>query len=161
MAQHNGHAQDPIAAAFAEMKKTNRPLYDKLQADPEAKARLVAEMNDVIEDAVDPPKPAKPPSTPPPFPKGENGRDPKTGQFVKGYAGGPGNPTFRKLAAGLSQQELATKAGLSMSLIAQLEQGFKDDPKLSTVRALANTLGVTLDELAGDIGAEPKGKRKG
>jgi transcriptional regulator with XRE-family HTH domain len=64
-------------------------------------------------------------------------------------------------AAGLSQQELATKAGLSMSLVAQLEQGFKDDPRLSTMWALASTLGVTLDELAGDIRPAPKGKKKG
>ena len=27
-----------------------------------------------------------------PTPNGENGRDPKTGQFVKGWKGGPGNP---------------------------------------------------------------------
>ncbi len=27
-----------------------------------------------------------------------DGRDPKSGQFVKGWKGGPGNPTYRKLA---------------------------------------------------------------
>jgi transcriptional regulator with XRE-family HTH domain len=65
-------------------------------------------------------------------------------------------------AAGLTQQELATRAGLSMSMISQLEQGLKEDPRLSTLRALARTLNVTLDELAGGTGEpEEKPKRRG
>src|SRR5262249_29061409 len=55
-------------------------------------------------------------------------------------------------AKGLSQQELATGAGLSMSLVAKLEQGKKADPRVSTVLALAATLevgpGAMLDNLA-------------
>jgi transcriptional regulator with XRE-family HTH domain len=51
-------------------------------------------------------------------------------------------------------------AGLSMSLITQLEQGLKSDPRLSTLRALAGALGVSLDVLTGDGGAEVKPKRK-
>ena len=55
-------------------------------------------------------------------------------------------------AKGLSQQELATGAAVSMSLVAKLEQGKKADPRVSTVLALANTLGVgpgaMLDNLA-------------
>jgi transcriptional regulator with XRE-family HTH domain len=60
-------------------------------------------------------------------------------------------------ARGLSQQELATGADLSMSLVAKLEQGKKADPRVSTVLALACTLGVSpgalLDNLlpAGEI----------
>jgi transcriptional regulator with XRE-family HTH domain len=56
----------------------------------------------------------------------------------------------RREAAGLSQQSLAVAAGLSMSLICQLEQGQKKDPRLSTLRALAKAFGITLDELVGD-----------
>ena len=52
---------------------------------------------------------------------------------------------------GLSQQDLAVKAGLSLSQVAKLEQGTKADPRASTVLALAYALGVTpgrvLDEL--------------
>jgi transcriptional regulator with XRE-family HTH domain len=55
-------------------------------------------------------------------------------------------------AKGLSQQELAMGAGLSMSLVAKLEQGKKADPRVSTVLALASTLavgpGAMLDNLA-------------
>ena len=50
-------------------------------------------------------------------------------------------------AAGMSQQALAVSAGLSISVITQLEQGQKADPRISTVAALAQALGVTVDEL--------------
>jgi transcriptional regulator with XRE-family HTH domain len=53
-------------------------------------------------------------------------------------------------AAGLTQQQLATAAKLSISVVAQIEQGKTDDPRLSTLRALAKVLGVSLDELAGE-----------
>jgi transcriptional regulator with XRE-family HTH domain len=62
--------------------------------------------------------------------------------------------------AGMTQQQVATAAGLSMSLITQLEQGSKSDPRLSTLRALAGALGVSLDELTGDGGQAEKPKRK-
>ena len=60
-------------------------------------------------------------------------------------------------AKGLSQQDLAMGAGVSMSLVAKLEQGKKADPRVSTVLALASTLGVgpgaMLDNLAPADGA--------
>jgi transcriptional regulator with XRE-family HTH domain len=51
---------------------------------------------------------------------------------------------FKKLRekAGLSQQEVATKAGLSWSLVAQIEQGKKSDVRVSTLLGLARALGV-------------------
>jgi transcriptional regulator with XRE-family HTH domain len=62
-------------------------------------------------------------------------------------------------AAGLSQQALATAAGLSISVVAQIEQGKKADPKLSTVLALAGALRVSLDALVSESGKKPrKGK---
>jgi transcriptional regulator with XRE-family HTH domain len=69
-------------------------------------------------------------------------------------------------AAGLTQQQLATAAGLSMSLITQLEQGVKDDPKMSTLLALAGVLGATVNDLAGQSQpsppvAPPAGRRRG
>jgi transcriptional regulator with XRE-family HTH domain len=60
--------------------------------------------------------------------------------------------------AGMSQQELAVKAGLSVSVVSQIEQGRKEDPRMSTVRALAQALGVPSDALMDE---ENKGRRKG
>ena len=62
-------------------------------------------------------------------------------------------------AAHLSQQELATKAGLSISVVSQIEQGNIADPRVSTVTALADALGVSCDTLTGKSGGRPrKGK---
>ena len=58
-------------------------------------------------------------------------------------------------AAGLTQQELANRAGLSISAVTQTEGGQKKDPKLSTLVALAKVLGVSLDELAGGLVESP------
>jgi transcriptional regulator with XRE-family HTH domain len=58
-------------------------------------------------------------------------------------------------AAGLTQQELANRAGLSISAVTQTEGGQKKDPKLSTLVALARVLGVSLDEVAGGIAESP------
>src|SRR5690349_8854721 len=67
--------------------------------------------------------------------------------------------------AGLSQQAVAVAAGLSVSMVSQMEQGKKEDPRLSTFLALADALNVSLDELAGRKSAEapatPKRKKKG
>ncbi len=69
-----------------------------------------------------------------------------------------------RTAAGMSQQALAMAAGLSMSVVSQLEQGYRDDPRISTVAAIARALGVTIDELmpkAGQVEPElPKKTRK-
>src|SRR5262245_1398593 len=66
--------------------------------------------------------------------------------------------------AGLTQQGLATRAGLSMSLITQMEQGVKADPRLSTLLALSQALGVEVGAFVvpGDTPAEalpsPRGR---
>jgi transcriptional regulator with XRE-family HTH domain len=65
-----------------------------------------------------------------------------------------------RTAAGLTQQELAVKAGLSMSAVAHLEGGRIPDPRLSTLKALARALGVSLDDLARDEGEEPPKKTR-
>lgn len=51
--------------------------------------------------------------------------------------------------AGMSQQSLAVSAGLSVSLVSQIERGSRLDPRVSTITALATALGVGLDELVG------------
>jgi transcriptional regulator with XRE-family HTH domain len=62
-----------------------------------------------------------------------------------------------RAAAGLTQQQLAVAAGLSVSVVAHIERGHIPDPRASTLRALARSLGCTLDDLAGD---EPPLRRK-
>jgi transcriptional regulator with XRE-family HTH domain len=57
--------------------------------------------------------------------------------------------------AGMSQQSLAVSAGLSVSLVSQIERGSRVDPRISTITALATALGVSLDELVGRIGSAP------
>jgi DNA-binding XRE family transcriptional regulator len=56
---------------------------------------------------------------------------------------------IRKLrdAEGLTQEELAKKAGVTQSYIAQLESGLKKNPSLPTLKKLARALGVPVTEL--------------
>lgn len=63
-------------------------------------------------------------------------------------------------ASGLTQQALATAAGLSMSLVIHLEAGRITDPRASTLRALAKALGTTVDGLLADGVEEQPKKRK-
>ena len=53
--------------------------------------------------------------------------------------------------AGLSQQDVAMKADLSLSLVAKMEQGKKADPRASTLLALAEALGVPPGRLLDDL----------
>jgi predicted ATPase/DNA-binding XRE family transcriptional regulator len=58
-------------------------------------------------------------------------------------------------AAGLSQEELAERAGLSSHAVSALERGTRTRPYPHTVRALADALGATDDDRAGLIAAVP------
>ena len=60
-------------------------------------------------------------------------------------------------AAGLSQQEVADRSEVSLSLIAKMEQGRKVDPRASTVIALAEALGVRPGRLIEDLEPPPEG----
>jgi transcriptional regulator with XRE-family HTH domain len=53
-------------------------------------------------------------------------------------------------AAKMTQQDLAVKAGLNAGVLASIEQGKTNDPRASTLRALAKALGVSIDRLAGE-----------
>jgi transcriptional regulator with XRE-family HTH domain len=68
-------------------------------------------------------------------------------------------------AAGLTQQALAVKAGVSVSVVQHIEQGAIPDPRVSTLVQLARAMGVPLDALVEDGGEpapeKPKGKGKG
>jgi transcriptional regulator with XRE-family HTH domain len=52
--------------------------------------------------------------------------------------------------AKMTQQTLAMKAGLSVSVVAHIESGRIPDPRLSTLRALAKAMGVGIAELLED-----------
>lgn len=59
--------------------------------------------------------------------------------------------------SGLSQQEVAERADLSLSLIAKMEQGRKADPRASTLLALSAALGVRPGQLIEDLTPPPDG----
>jgi transcriptional regulator with XRE-family HTH domain len=62
--------------------------------------------------------------------------------------------------AKLSQQELAFRSGVSVSVIFQMEQGRKKDPKLSTLHCLADGLGMTPEDLVRELLRKRKHKGK-
>jgi transcriptional regulator with XRE-family HTH domain len=54
-------------------------------------------------------------------------------------------------AADLRQQDLATAAGVAISIITQIEQGRTTDPRLSTLAAIAKGLGMDLRDLVAGL----------
>lgn len=58
----------------------------------------------------------------------------------------PGRLRELRTAAGLSQEQLAERAGLSRAGISHLEQGSKR-PSLASAWALADALGVSVEAL--------------
>jgi predicted ATPase/DNA-binding XRE family transcriptional regulator/Tfp pilus assembly protein PilF len=63
-------------------------------------------------------------------------------------------------AAGLTQEELAERAGLSRKAISLLERGERKRPYPHTVRSLADALGLPEDERASLLAAVPRRKRR-
>lgn len=53
--------------------------------------------------------------------------------------------------AGLTQQELCQRAGLSYSTLAKIERGAIKSPSIFTIQSIAAVLGISLNELMGDI----------
>lgn len=64
-----------------------------------------------------------------------------------------------RLASGLTQQELAVKAGISLSVLSSIEQGESSDPRASTLLRLRRALGVDIVTLMGGLDT-PEGKRR-
>lgn len=54
--------------------------------------------------------------------------------------------------AGLTQQELCQKAGLSYSTLAKIERGAIRAPSIFTIQSIAGALNTNLNELMGDFG---------
>ncbi len=65
-------------------------------------------------------------------------------------------------AAGLTQQELCQKAGISYSTLAKIERGAIKSPSVFTIQRLAEVLGTSLDSLMGSFAPDPvkKGRSK-
>ncbi len=55
-------------------------------------------------------------------------------------------------AAGLTQQELCQKAGLSYSTLAKIERGAIKAPSIFTIQSIAGALNTNLNSLMGDFG---------
>lgn len=55
--------------------------------------------------------------------------------------------------AGLTQQDLCMKAGLSYSTLAKIERGAIKSPSIFTIQRIAGVLGTTLDQLLGTASA--------
>ena len=52
-------------------------------------------------------------------------------------------------SAGLTQQSLCQKSGLSYSTLAKIERGAIKSPSVFTIQQIAATLGISLDQLMG------------
>ncbi|CAA9454025.1 MAG: hypothetical protein AVDCRST_MAG02-1302 [uncultured Rubrobacteraceae bacterium] len=59
-------------------------------------------------------------------------------------------------AAGLTQEELASRAGLSPNAVGALERGARKRPQPHTVRSLSDALGLSEDERAALLAAVPE-----
>jgi transcriptional regulator with XRE-family HTH domain len=57
--------------------------------------------------------------------------------------------TARK-AAGLTQEGVARRAGLTLKAVGEVERGEVQDPHYSTLTAIARALGMTVGELVGE-----------
>lgn len=63
-------------------------------------------------------------------------------------------------AAGLTQQELCQRAGLSYSTLAKIERGAIKSPSVFTIQSIASALGTTLNDLVGASAITPVASRK-
>ena len=51
--------------------------------------------------------------------------------------------------SGLSQDQLARKAGIPYSTFLKIESGYTPNPSIQAVMSIADALGVSIDELVG------------
>jgi transcriptional regulator with XRE-family HTH domain len=48
---------------------------------------------------------------------------------------------------GISQDKLSKLAGITLHTITKIESGATPDPRIETIRKIANALGVSVDDL--------------
>lgn len=63
-----------------------------------------------------------------------------------------------RIEAGLTQQQLCQKAGISYSTLAKIERGAIKSPSVFTIQRLAEVLNTSLDQLMGSFGPALPGK---
>jgi FMN phosphatase YigB (HAD superfamily) len=68
---------------------------------------------------------------------------------------------YARKRAGLTQQSLCQKAGLSYSTLTKIERGAISAPSVFTIQQIARTLGISLDELLGDVEPGKHGPTQG
>ena len=61
-----------------------------------------------------------------------------------------------RIAAGLSGNELGGRAGVPQSTVSNIENGKVVDPTVSTASKLAFVLGVSIEELFGEVSVTPR-----
>jgi FMN phosphatase YigB (HAD superfamily)/DNA-binding XRE family transcriptional regulator len=61
--------------------------------------------------------------------------------------------------AGLTQQQLCQKSGLSYSTLAKIERGAIKSPSIFTIQSIAGALGVTLSDLMGEVSPQSAGQQ--
>jgi transcriptional regulator with XRE-family HTH domain len=61
----------------------------------------------------------------------------------------------RRTELGLSQEQLAHRAGISLNALHRLEIGQSTDPHFSTIAGLAHALGTSVDALTGEVESVP------
>lgn len=61
----------------------------------------------------------------------------------------------RRVELGLSQEEVARRADISLNAMGKLETGFTTDPHYSTLSAVARALDTTVAGLVGEEEAVP------
>jgi transcriptional regulator with XRE-family HTH domain len=67
----------------------------------------------------------------------------------------------RRVALGLSQEQLARRADVGLNAVHRLEMGQTTDPHFSTLSAIAEALGTTIAQLVGEEELLPLDKAPG
>lgn len=65
-----------------------------------------------------------------------------------------------RAALGMSQREVASAAGIGLTVLRDIEQGRRDDLLLSTARALGSVLGVSFIEKHADTQGAADGTKE-
>ncbi|MDB5163837.1 MAG: hypothetical protein JWS12_455 [Candidatus Saccharibacteria bacterium] len=84
---------------------------------------------------------------------------------MNGEGGSPETTLGQKIqdarqAAGLTQQQLCQKAGLSYSTLAKIERGAIKSPSIFTIQQIAGVLGIGLEQLVGQASSPALSSKK-
>jgi len=60
----------------------------------------------------------------------------------------------------LSQEDLATRAGITYSTLTKVENGSNSNPTLATVKKIADAFNIPIDDLVGRVPGKNNDKRQ-